>query len=64
MPRSRAFLWGLALMVVGCGPLLLIILAARLGIGDPDPNPIGPGMLAGVCFWPALLLLLIGRRRG
>lgn len=63
MPRSRAFRWGLTLLVIGCGPLLLILMASRVGIGDPHPNPIGPGLLAGVTFWPGLVLMLIGRRR-
>ena len=37
---------GLALLLVGSAPLLGIILAASVGLWpDPDPNPIGPGLL-------------------
>jgi hypothetical protein len=37
---------GLALLVVGSAPLVAIILAAEVGLWpDPNPNPIGPGML-------------------
>jgi hypothetical protein len=52
---------GLALFVFGTGPLLTIILAASLGLlSDPNPNPIGPGMLAGITFWPAVILITWG----
>lgn len=38
---------GLALLVLGTGPLLLFIIAAGLGLtSEPNPNPIGPGLLA------------------
>jgi len=38
---------GLVLLIVGSGPLLVIILFAALGITeDPNPNPIGCGVLA------------------
>ena len=60
---------GLALLLLGTGPLVAIILAAALGLTrDPNPNPIGPGMLAVLTFWPAVVLLALGvvraRRRG
>lgn len=52
---------GLALLVFGSSPLLLIILFAKLGLtSDPDPNPIFFGILAGLTFWPALACLVIG----
>ena len=52
---------GLVLLVLGTGPLLVVIIAAKLGIWpDPNPNPVGFGMLAGITFWPAVLCLLIG----
>ncbi len=55
---------GLALLVLGTGPLVVILLAAGLGLTrDPDPNPIGPGLLAGVTFWPAVALLVAGVAR-
>ena len=52
---------GLVLLVVGTGPLLAIIVAAKVGLWpDPNPNPVGFGMLAGLTFWPAVLCILIG----
>src|SRR6478735_3541557 len=42
-------------------PPLAIILAASLGLlSDPDPNPIGPGLLAFFTFWPAVILIVWG----
>jgi hypothetical protein len=38
---------------LGSGPLLGIIVAAKLGLThDPNPNPIAFGILAGLTFWP------------
>ena len=42
---TRVFWIGLALLVLGTGPLLLIVVVAELGLTrDPNPNPIGPGL--------------------
>jgi len=50
---------GLGLLVIGTGPLLAVVLAAKLGLtSDPNPNPVGPGILAMLTFWPALGCLL------
>jgi hypothetical protein len=58
---SLVFWIGLALLVVGTGPLLAIILAAELGLlSDPNPNPIGPGLLAFFTFWPAVIMIVWG----
>ena len=58
---SRLFWIGLVLLVLGAGPLLLIVVAAEVGLtSDPNPNPIGPGLLAFVTFWPAVLLIVWG----
>jgi hypothetical protein len=57
---SLLFWIGLAVLAVGSGPLLLIGLAAAIGIGDPNPNPIGPGLLAFFTFWPAVILIGAG----
>jgi hypothetical protein len=52
---------GLGLLVVGAGPLLFIISAAALGLWpDPNPNPIGPGLLFFFTFWPAVICIVIG----
>jgi hypothetical protein len=52
---------GLALVVFGWGPLCLIVLLAAIGFWpDPNPNPIGPGLLFFVSFWPAVICLGIG----
>ena len=46
--RMSGFFWiGLLLLCVGTGPLLIVILAAQLGLTrDPNPNPVGFGILA------------------
>jgi hypothetical protein len=55
---------GLALLILGSAPLWGIILAAKLGLWpDPNPNPIGPGLLFVVTFWPAVLLIGVGVAR-
>ena len=47
--------------VLGWSPLLLTVVMAAVGLWpDPDPNPIGPGLLFFVTFWPALICLGIG----
>jgi len=52
---------GAVLLCVGTGPLLLVVLMAKLGLSaDPNPNPIGFGMLASFTFVPALILLIWG----
>ena len=57
---------GVTLLVIGSGPLLLVIAAADLGLTrDPNPNPVGFGILAGHhdrALDPAVLLrpVLIG----
>lgn len=52
---------GAALLVVGSGPLLFIGIAATIGLWpDPNPNPIGPGLLFFFTFWPAVLCILVG----
>ena len=52
---------GLALFILGCGPLLVIVGAAAIGVWpDPDPNPIGPGLLAFFTFWPSVVCLGVG----
>jgi hypothetical protein len=49
------------LLVLGVGPLVLIIIAAALGMTrDPNPNPIGPGLLAFFTFWPGVGLTIAG----
>jgi len=59
--RSRLVQIGLALLVLGSGPLLFVILIAKLGLyHDPNPNPVFLGILAGLTFWPSLLLMAVG----
>ena len=58
---SRCLWIGLIAFGVGTGPLLVIILAAQFGLTrDPNPNPVGFGILAGFTFWPSLVLTVIG----
>ena len=59
--QSRLVRIGLGVLLVGCGPLLFIIAAAAVGVWpDPNPNPIGPGLLAFVTFWPGVICVLVG----
>ena len=47
--------------VVGASPLLFIIIAAAVGLWpDPNPNPVGPGLLFFFTFWPAVICIVIG----
>jgi len=58
------FTAGLIVLVLGSSPLIAIILLAKIGVWpDPDPNPIGPGLLTFITFWPGVLLMIIGARR-
>ena len=58
---NRLFKIGFWLFVVGCGPLLAIIVLAAVGLWpDPNPNPIGPGLLMFFTFWPAVICMAIG----
>ena len=59
--RSKWVRVGLGLFIVGAGPLLFIMAAAALGIWpDPNPNPVGPGLLCALTFWPAVICTLVG----
>jgi hypothetical protein len=52
---------GLAMLLIGTGPLLFIIAAAAVGLWpDPNPNPIGPGMLCGLTLWPSIICIVVG----
>lgn len=58
---NRLFKIGFWMFVIGCGPLIAIIVLAAIGLWpDPNPNPIGPGLLAFVTFWPAVICMGIG----
>lgn len=65
---NRLFKIGFWLFVIGCGPLFCIIFLAGIGLWpDADPNPIGPGLLAFLTFWPSIICMVIGvvqTRRG
>jgi len=59
--RNRWVKVGLGLVVLGWGPLVAIILLAAIGLWpDPNPNPIGPGLLFFLTSWPAIICLVIG----
>ena len=51
----------LALVIFGGGPLFAVLFLASVGLWpDPDPNPIGPGMLFFVTMWPAVVCFRVG----
>jgi hypothetical protein len=59
--KSKLVIAGLILFAAGSGPLLVTILLAAFGMTkDPNPNPVGFGLLAAFTFWPSLLLLGMG----
>jgi hypothetical protein len=59
--QSRLVRIGLGLLIVGTGPLVFIVAAAAFGLWpDPNPNPIGPGLLSFLTFWPAIICIVIG----
>ncbi len=59
--RSKLVRVGLALLMIGSAPLLGIIVAAHLGLWpDPDPNPIGAGLLFFFTVWPAVICVVVG----
>jgi hypothetical protein len=64
MKRYLGNLWiriGLFLIMFGWGPLLAIIFLSAAGLWpDPNPNPIGPGLLFFFTAWPAIISLGIG----
>ena len=51
---------GVAILVFGCGPVLIIGLLSEIGIGDPNPNPVGPGMLAAISLLPGSFITCLG----
>lgn len=63
-PRFRLSLlfWiGIGILVVGTGPLILFGLVFELGLlSDPNPNPIGLGLLFFFSFWPGVILTAAG----
>lgn len=61
--RKGAWLFasGLALLVVGSGPIFLVGLASQFGLtADPNPNPVFLGILAFLTFLPAMVLAITG----
>lgn len=61
-PKFPKRLWfGFALLLIGTGPVVAVIVLAALGLtSDPNPNPIGFGLLAFVTFWPSVALIVGG----
>lgn len=60
--RVRPLTWaGLLIAALGSAPLLAVIAAAKIGLmDDPNPNPVGFGILAACTFWPGLALAGVG----
>jgi MFS superfamily sulfate permease-like transporter len=55
---------GVVLLVIGSGPLIITMGLAALGFGDdPNPNPVIFGIMAGLTFWPSIILIGIGLYR-
>ena len=60
--RLRPLVWvGVATAALGSAPLLSVIAAAKIGVlDDPNPNPVGLGILAACTFWPGIVLAAVG----
>jgi hypothetical protein len=64
--QSRLVRIGLVGLVLGTGPLVTVVLLAEHGHGlfgirpDPNPNPVGFGILAGLTFWPSVIAIAVG----
>ena len=55
------FRLGIVLLLLGSGPLLVTIALAKLGVtADPNPNPVGFGILAMLTFWPSIVMIVVG----
>jgi hypothetical protein len=57
---NRLLLYGILWHLVGCGPLYYVTLRSKMGIGDPNPNPVLFGIMAGVSFLPSLIVIAFG----
>jgi len=58
---NRWIIIGITLIALGWSPLFVIIALAAVGLWpDPDPNPVGPGILFFFTFWPAVICLGTG----
>lgn len=57
--RSKVFLAGAGLLVIGASPLLLYLLY-ELVTGARGGNPVGLGLLFFVSFWPSVILMGVG----
>ena len=58
---SVMLLLGVLGLLAGTGPLVAVLVAAKMGwTADPNPNPVGFGILAFLSFWPSVLLLALG----
>jgi hypothetical protein len=58
---SGLFRAGIALLVIGCGPLVGFLIVQNIGlISDPNPNPIGLGLLAFFTLPISILLIALG----
>ena len=52
---------GLTLFAVGSSPLLAIVLLSNLGLTeDPNPNPVGAGIIFAITCYPSIALILYG----
>tara|TARA_R110000823_G_scaffold66287_1_gene155250 strand:- start:197 stop:445 length:249 start_codon:yes stop_codon:yes gene_type:complete len=50
---------GIIMLVVGTGPILLLLGLDALGLVDAG-NAVAPGILAFLTFYPSIILIIIG----
>jgi hypothetical protein len=64
LAHSRCFLAGLLLFIGGCGPFIVFSIVTVLGFtDDPNPNPVGLGIIFGLFALPSLSLIALGLAR-
>ena len=56
---SKLIRTGALLFLIGPGFLFGAYAISRI-MGDEHPNPVGPGLLAYLLFWPSLVLIGLG----
>jgi uncharacterized BrkB/YihY/UPF0761 family membrane protein len=62
--KNWPLLIGISLLVLGTGPLVGTILAAKFGfLENPNPNPVIFGISAWLTFYPSLGLIVWGLYR-
>lgn len=59
--RSRLILIGLAVLLLGTGPFISVLLGERFGVAfDPELKRARLGVMAWIAAWPGVTLIILG----